>query len=114
MTSQRRFRLLMPDGLFARDTFVLPPQQPRTIKPGCVLIIHEPTGDLLTVHGARLFPADAAHAIPVIAESKRACLKCGRVQGVVEDQVSCPDHGGTCGLLEPHQKNERTPVPPSP
>jgi hypothetical protein len=98
MGGPRHFRLLLPDGMLTRDTFVLPPQQPQAIKRGCVLIVHERTGDLMTVHDSRLFPAEAPR-IPLLAGSKRACLKCGRVQGVVEDQVRCPEHNGECGLL---------------
>ena len=67
-----------------------------------MLIVRERTGDLLTVHDSRLFPADA-HRVPMLTATRRACLKCGRVQGIVEDQVRCPDHSG-CAACSNHPK----------
>ena len=62
MTGQRRFRILTPDGLLSRDTFVLPATQPRNIPAGCVRVIHELSGVLLTVHDTHLFPAAAVES----------------------------------------------------
>ena len=102
MIGQRRFRILSPDGLLSGDIFVLPEEQPRTIKAGCVLVVQERTGRPLTVHDTRLFPAEAAESVAVVGEPKSVCLKCGRVKGVVEDQVTCPEHeGASCSMLEP-------------
>ena len=99
MTCQRRFRILTPEGMLSGDTFVLPPRQPPNLKAGCTMLIHERSGTLLTVRDTRLFPAEAAGAIPVADEPKSACLK---IQGEIEDRVSCPDHdGGQCGMMKP-------------
>lgn len=108
MVGQTQFRILTPDGLLSRETFALAPQQPGSILAGCVLVVHEPTGRLLTVHDTRLFPVKPASSTMVIGESKRVCLICGKVQGVVQDQVACPNDGGPCGLLEPGGSSTRT------
>ena len=106
MTSQRRFRISTPEGMLSGDTFVLPPRQPPNLKAGCTMLIHERSGTLLTVRDTRLFPAEAAGAIPLADVPKSACLK---IQGEIEDQVSCPDHdGGQCGMMTP-----TVPVSPS-
>ncbi len=105
MPNQRRFRILTPDGLLSHDTFVLPANQPRDIPAGCVRVMHEQSGTMLTVHDSRLFPAGATEAAPFVKKPMSACLKCGRVTGVMEDQVTCPDHGsGTCGMLSAPQE----------
>jgi len=101
MIAQNRFRVLTPDGMLSYDSFVLSPEQPPTIKEGCVLIVDERKGAKLTVHETRLFPEEAARSMPVVEPPKSVCLKCGRVQGVIEDQVTCPFHEETpCGLVE--------------
>jgi hypothetical protein len=101
MNNQRRFRILTPDGMFSHDTFVLPPEQPRTIKADCVLVVDERNGRALTVHGTRLFPIETAPAPAVAIPQRHVCLTCGKVQGVVADQVRCSSHdGGPCGLVE--------------
>jgi hypothetical protein len=102
MVANRRFRILTPDGLLSPDTFLLPAEQPHTISEGCVLVIDERSGILLTVHQTRLFPAETAPFLPVVDKANSPCLRCGRVRGVVEDQVACPEHGGAaCGMVEP-------------
>ena len=104
MANKKRFRILTPDGLLSGETFVLPPEQPRSIRPGCVLVVSQRTGALLTVHDTRLFPAKAADSVGVVGESKSVCLQCGRVKGVIEDQVSCPYHDANpCGMIQPSQ-----------
>jgi hypothetical protein len=109
MAGDQQFRILMPDGMLSREVFALAPQQPRSILAGCVLVVHEPTGKMLTLHETRLFPVKPANTVTVIGESKRVCVKCGKVQGVVQDQVACPnDGGGPCGILEPASQNTRT------
>ena len=85
MTCRRRFRILTPAGMLSGDTFVLPPRQPPNLKAGCTMLIHERSDTLLTVRDTRLFPAEAAGAIPVADVTKSACLK---IQGEIEDQVS--------------------------
>jgi len=114
MTGQRRFRILTPDGLLSSDTFVLPAEQPRNIQAGCVVVVHERSGTMLTVHDSRLFPAGAAASLPMAQQPKSVCLKCGRVAGVVGgDEVTCPTHGSSsCGMLRPSQ-NAAIDVPSS-
>ncbi|MGO9111603.1 MAG: hypothetical protein ACLP9L_20455 [Thermoguttaceae bacterium] len=108
MTSQRRFRILTPEHGLSIDTFVLPPKQPRDIKAGCTAVIHERSGMLLTVYDTRLFPAEAAGALPLVAVPKSACLKHDKAQGVIEFRLSCPDHGGNLrGIV---QSNETPPA----
>jgi hypothetical protein len=98
MTSQQ-YRILTPDGLLTVDTFVLAAQQPPSVKAGCTLVVHQQSGAAITVHKTRLFPADPMAAIE---KPKSVCLKCGRVEGVIQDRVTCPEHGGiACGMVEP-------------
>ena len=102
MANQKQFRILTPDGLLSSDTFVVPAEQPRTIKAGCVLVVHQQSGYVLTVHQTRLFPVDLA---AVVKKPRNACLKCGRVAGVIEDRVTCPEHGNAaCWMVEPSEK----------
>jgi hypothetical protein len=104
MASKKRFRILTPDGLLSRETFGLPAEQPLALRPGCVVVVNERTGVILTVHDTRLFPAEAAESINVVGEPKSVCLKCGKVKGVIEDQVSCPYHDAvSCGMMQPSQ-----------
>jgi hypothetical protein len=101
MMAPKRYRILAPDGMLSDDSYVLSPEQPPTIKKGCVQILDDCTGAKVTVHETRLFPEDADRPIPVAKASKSVCMKCGKVQGVVEDQVACPFHEHIpCGLLE--------------
>jgi hypothetical protein len=104
MTDNRHFRLLTPDGLVSQDTFVLAPQQPAEIKPGCIAVVNQQSGARLTVHTTRLLPAEdpapPTGSLPV--DNRRSiCHRCGRVEGIVQDQVKCPHQGeAPCGLLE--------------
>ncbi len=82
MPGQRRFRILTPDGLLSHDTFVFPATQPQNIPAGCVRVMHEQSGTMLTVHDSRLFPAGATESAPFVHKPISACLKCGRVTGV--------------------------------
>jgi hypothetical protein len=101
MPGQKRFRILTPDGLLSHDTFVLPATQPQNSPAGCVRVIHEQSGTMLTVHDTRLFPAGAT-ASASFQKPMSACLKCGRVTGVTEDEVTCStSNDGTCGMLHP-------------
>jgi hypothetical protein len=94
MTNQTLYRILMPDGRFSHDAFRVPLEQPSHARSGCVVAINDHDGTQLTVHRARLFP------LP-LGEPRKACLKCGRVPGVVQDQVKCPyDEGDRCELIE--------------
>ena len=96
MDDQNQYRILLPDHRLSHDTFRIPLQQPSNVYSGCVLVVNDDDGTQLTVHRSRLFPIS-------LAEPKRACLKCGRVLGVVQDQVECLyGEGDSCELLEPH------------
>ncbi len=95
----RFFRILTPGGTLSQDRFVLPARQPQGLPADCVAVMHEQTGATLVVHDTRLFPADAARTMPVLGEPRSVCHKCGRVMGVAEDHVGCPEHEGTeCGI----------------
>ncbi|MCE5267198.1 MAG: hypothetical protein LLG00_04875 [Planctomycetaceae bacterium] len=101
MTSPSRFRVLGTDGRLSQDTFVVSPAQPSVIRPDCLLVVHERSGMMITVHNTRLFPASAVASKP-FSHRLTACLRCGRVEGVAQDEVRCPHHGdGPCGLFEP-------------
>jgi len=101
MPERKRFRLLTPEGLVTYDTFVLADDQPRTIKADCLLVVHEASGRLSTVHRTRLIPVADSGIQTLGRQRKSPCLKCGKVEGVVGDQVVCPYHKGLgCGLLE--------------
>jgi hypothetical protein len=100
MTAHKHYRILMPGGLESLDTFVVAGSQPDTIRAGCLLLVHEPTGRQITVHTTRLVPADADDG-----PAQRICPECGKVEGVVEDEVICPYHSETpCALLAPAQE----------
>jgi hypothetical protein len=94
MTSHRRFRILTPEGRLSGDTFVLPPEQPSNLKVGCTLVIHERSGKLFTVHDARLFPAEAAGAVPAIDTFSVEDLDYDHAQGVIEIRLNCSGEGG--------------------
>jgi hypothetical protein len=97
MASPQLFQILTPDGL-SSETFVVPLDQPASIKKDCVLVIHDRSGKTFTVHRTRLFPVGST---TVAKKHRHACLKCGRVAGVVQDEVTCPEHGGVaCGMIE--------------
>jgi hypothetical protein len=105
MASPQLFQILTPKGL-SRDTFVLPLDQPSAIRQDCVLVIHAHGGNTLTVHRSRLIPVGS---MTVVKNRRNACLKCGRVAGVVQDEVSCPEHGGVaCGMVAPDRSTPTT------
>jgi hypothetical protein len=97
------YRILSPDGSLSDDTFVTAPDQPENIKSDCLLVIDDVTGRRLTVHGTRLFPAAQGGLPPVRTASPSRCLKCGRVSGVVEDEVVCTaEHdAAACLFVQP-------------
>jgi len=109
MTDVKQFRILTPDGRLSHDTFDVPVEQPSKIKADCVLVVHVGSGRRVTVHSTRLFPADAVGAHP-LGRQLDVCPTCGRVEGVVEDQITCPYHGeAPCGLVE-HFRECHVPV----
>ena len=105
MTDQKRFRIVMPGGLTSLDTFVVADRQPDRIRAGCLLMTHARSGRQITIHVSRLTPID----IDAAGQSVRGvCPECGKVEGVVEDEVVCPYECGTaCGLLTPHPSTPR-------
>jgi hypothetical protein len=96
VTSHELYRILMPGDRLSQDSFRILVEQPNgPVRSNCVLVINDRDGTQLTVHRARLLPL-------ALGEPKKACLKCGRVLGVVQDQVKCPyDEKEPCELLEP-------------
>ena len=101
MPGKKRFRVLTPEELVTYDTFVLAEQQPKEVEAGCRLVVHEPSGRLLTVHRTRLIPVEDPGVLSIDHGRKSACAKCGRVDGVAEDEVTCPHLGRVgCGLVE--------------
>ena len=100
MTERQQYSILTPDGRLSSDVFSLSAEQPSNIKAGCLLLVHDATGRTFTVHETRVFPAGATSSVSIVGQSKQACPKCGKVQGVVQDQVACPNDGGPCGLVE--------------
>jgi hypothetical protein len=96
MADEKQCRILTPDGRPSHDMFALASEQPDVIRKGCVLVVNDRDGTQLTAHRDRLF------SIAQAGEAKKVCLRCGKVLGVVEDQVQCPyDEGSLCELLEP-------------
>jgi hypothetical protein len=101
MMEKAKFFILTAEGMVTLDTFILADPQPQNIKVGCVLVIHEESGRLLTVHQTRLIPFNNPAASFLKHQHKSVCLKCGRVEGIVLDQVDCPYKGQcSCGLIE--------------
>jgi hypothetical protein len=90
MAAKNHFRILSPDGSLSRDTFVIAPEQPESIMADCLLVIDEMTGRRMTVHETRLFPAECSSSPELATAPQSRCLACGRVVGVVEDEVTCP------------------------
>lgn len=98
MTKPQRFRILTVEGVLSYDTFVIGAQQPTGVIAGCLVVVNEQDGRQLTVHRTRLVPVGET---PRPSPPKTACMECGRVEGVVKDEVVCPHHGGVaCGLLK--------------
>jgi hypothetical protein len=96
MVNQESYRILLPDGRLSTDVFHVPVTQPVDIRSHCVLAVNDRDGATLTVHRSRLLPV-------AIAEPKKVCLTCGRVEGVLRDEVKCPfDEHAPCELIEPH------------
>ena len=96
-----QLRILTPDGLISYDTFLVVAPQPTTLRADCVLVAHEITGTRLTVHRTRLISVDPPLKKTPRTGAKSVCLQCGKVEGVVEDQIKCPHPGkGHCDLIE--------------
>ena len=101
MPTTEQFRILTPEGLITFDTFALAGEQPQGLKKGCFLLVQQSSGRLVTVHQTRLIPVDDEGVQAADRQRKSPCLRCGRVEGVVGDEVVCPEHGeDACGLLE--------------
>ena len=101
MSEKGRFRVLTPEGQISLETYVLAEEQPGAIKADCLLLVEQTSGRRITVHGTRLVPADAPLATNLDHKHTSVCMKCGRVEGIIEDQVTCPhDNNIACGLIE--------------
>jgi hypothetical protein len=97
-----RFRVLTPDHLVSYDTFVLADRQPANLDPDCVLLINESDGRPLVAHKTRLIAVKSSGDAPPAMRPRSVCLTCGKVEGVFEDEVVCPEHGGgPCHLVQP-------------
>jgi hypothetical protein len=100
MTEKAKFYILTPQGAVPPDTFVLADQQPQKILEGCLLIVHESTQRQLTIHHTRLIPINDP-AVATLKHKHSVCTKCGKVEGVMLDNVPCPNHHGVnCGLVQ--------------
>ena len=109
MNANQQFRILAPDGRLSRDTFALSAKQPNNIKAGCLLVVNLQSGGAITVHQTRLFLIENIQTMAPAVKPKSMCWKCGRVDGVVQDQVACPEHSGIkCAMLEPAEKHSKT------
>jgi hypothetical protein len=112
MYNVQRFRIVTVEGLLSHDTFVIAAERSTPVKAGCLVVINERDGGLVTVHRDRLVPVEPAGPPILYHESRTACLKCGRVEGVIQDHVSCPHHGDvSCGLLEAQRARVQLSVP---
>ena len=101
MPESGRFRILTPDDLISYDTFVIADEQSLSIEAGCLVLIHEASGRRVAVHRTRLVPVTGASVQVPKRQHRHVCEKCGKVEGVAEDQVVCPFRGrSNCGLVE--------------
>ncbi len=96
----KRFRVFTSEGRISQETYVLAEEQPETIKADCLLLVDQAGGRQITVHGTRLVPADDPRATDLDHKRTSACMKCGRVEGVIEDPLTCPHDNSDCGLIE--------------
>lgn len=96
-----QYRLLTRENLVTYDTFVLADDAPDDLDPDLALVVHELTGRRMTVHRTRLLPAGTVDPARLDHARHSPCPTCGRVEGIVEEEVRCPyDHEGPCGLLQ--------------
>ena len=101
MSGKERFRLVTPDGLISHDTFVLVDQQPPAFRDECLLLAHSASGRRIAVHRSRVVGARDPEVRALEHRQRSVCLECGKVEGIVEDRVTCPHHDDAeCGLLE--------------
>jgi hypothetical protein len=101
MVANTLYRIRTPEGLITYDLFTLARPQPAGMRTGCVLVIDQNNGSRMTVHKTRLIRAAMPDSAGAGEQPKSVCLKCGRVEGVVEEQVQCPhQHDALCGLIE--------------
>jgi hypothetical protein len=102
MHHQNRYKIILPGERLSNDTFWIPREQPDRMRPGCLLVVNERDGAQLAAHRTRLIPV-------VDGQPRMACMKCGRVPGVAQDQVACPYRGdGPCELVD--IRDDRSPA----
>jgi len=93
------YRIVAANGTLSADAFVVACPQPESIKAGCVLVVNQRNLTPLAVHETQLVPAktewESPHGARQTSTTARhsPCLRCGRVKGMVQDQVTCPFHG---------------------
>ncbi len=73
MNDSKRYRVLGPDGQLSRDIFLVSPEQPSMIRPECLLMVHQRSGMMFTIHNTRLRPAEAADTGPFSQRVEHAC-----------------------------------------
>ncbi len=99
------YRVALPDGRLSDEIVVSANRQPSRIHRFCVLVVDQESGRCYTIHRSRLVPLAAAPPPPSPEPKRRksVCFECGRVEGIVYDEVQCPYRGGApCGLIKAH------------
>lgn len=87
MIAPVRYRVVLPAGMLSGETVVLAPHQPANGHSLCV-VVNQANGRAYTVHRSRLIAVDPPPAVP--KDRRSVCFECGKVEGVVLDQVQCP------------------------
>jgi hypothetical protein len=101
MAQKECFHVITREGELTADLFVVVADQPLKIKKDCLLVVNVQDGSQVTVHKSRLVRTENAEQMPLAKATRSACLKCGKVAGVVEDQVTCPNEkDAPCKVLE--------------
>ena len=58
MYNVQRFRIVTVEGLLSHDTFVIAAEHAAPVKTGCLVVINERDGEMVTVHRDRLVPVE--------------------------------------------------------
>lgn len=86
MSTPVRYRVVLPAGMLSGEIVVLAPHQPANGHSLCV-VLNQADGRSYTVHRSRLIAVDPP---PEPKQQRSVCFECGKVEGVVLDQVRCP------------------------
>lgn len=104
MSERVEYRVALPDGSPSKDIFFPADEQPTTVHAFCVVVVNQQDGRRYTVHRSRLISIASPSPAPVPKKRRSVCFECGKVEGVVYDQVQCPHSGDSrCRLLEARQ-----------